>query len=59
MGLHRSLQASEGLEAEPVHAGVEMDRARVGPIATRDEGGPALKLLFAADYGRQPMLGCS
>ena len=57
MGLHRSLQASEGLEAEPVHAGVEMERARVRPIATRGEGGPALKLLFAADHRRQSMLG--
>ena len=52
-----ALQASEGLEAEPVHAGVEMERARAGPAATRGEGGPALKLLFAADHGRQAMLG--
>ena len=30
MGLHRGSQVSEGLEAKPVHAGVEMDRAGVG-----------------------------
>ena len=43
-------------EAEPVHAGVEMDRARADPAPTRGEAGPALKLLFAADRGREPML---
>ena len=57
MRLHRRLQAGEGLEAEPVHAGVEMERAGTGPVATRGEGGPALKLLFAADCGREAMLG--
>ena len=56
MRLHRRLQASEGLEAEPVHAGVEMDRAGTGLAATGGEGGPALELLFAADRGREAML---
>ena len=56
MRLHRRLQAGEGLEAEPVHAGVEMQSARRRPAASRGEGGPALKLLFAADRGREAML---
>ena len=51
MRRHRGAAASEGLEAEPVHAGVEMERARARPFPTRGEGGPALKLLFAADHG--------
>ena len=57
MRRHRRLQAGEELEAEPVHAGVEMQSARRGPAALRGEGGPALKLGFVADRGREPMLG--
>ena len=57
MRLHRRLEASEGLKSQPVHAGVEMDRAGIRPISTRGEGGPALKLLLAADHRRQSMLG--
>ena len=56
MRRHRRLQPGERREAEPVHAGVEMERAWTGLAATGGEGGPALKLLFAADRGREPML---
>ena len=40
-------------EAEPVHAGVEMQRARASPPALRGEGGPARELLLAADDRRE------
>ena len=56
MRRHRRLQSGEGPEAEPVHAGVEMERGWTGLAATRGEGGPALKLLFAADCGREAIL---
>jgi hypothetical protein len=56
MRLHRRLQPGEGLEAKPVHAGVEMERGWTGFAATGGEGGPTLELLFAADCGREAML---
>src|SRR5271154_767844 len=56
MRLHRRPQPGQGFEAEPVHAGVEMQRARAGLAPPRGEGGPALKLLFAADDWREAEL---
>ena len=56
MRLHRRPQPGQGFEAEPVHAGVEMERARAGLALPRGEGGPALKLLFAPDDRREPVL---
>ena len=56
MRLHRRLQPAEELEAEPVHASVEMQGARRGPAAPPGEGGPAGELLFAADHRREAML---
>ena len=53
--LHRGFQLSEGLEAQSVHARVEMDRAAADPVLTRGEGGPALKLLFTADRRGEPI----
>ena len=45
------------LEAEPVHAGVEMQRARENAAAPHGEGGPAREFLLAADDRREAALG--
>ena len=56
MSLHRRLQRHEGFEAEPVHAGVEMERGWRGPAALGGEGGPAGEFVLAADHRRKAML---
>ena len=57
MPFHRRLQMLKQLEAEPVHAGVEMQRARENAAAPHGEGGPAREFLLAADDRREAALG--
>ncbi len=49
MERHGLLQFGQRIEAEPAHAGVDMQRAWIGPPVSGREARPTLKLLGAPD----------